>query len=104
VNRGEIWWLRGKVRCPALIVQADEFNESRIQTVICALINSDLRFALAPGNVLITAEQSGLPRDAAINVAQIVTMSRSSLVERAGALSDASVLRVDAGLRISLGV
>ena len=104
MSRGEIWWTRGPDRCPAVIVQAREFNESRIPTVICARISSDLRVALAPGNVLISRDESGLPRDAVINVAQLVTMDRSALVERARLLPDAVIRRVDSGLRISLGV
>jgi mRNA interferase MazF len=104
VTRGEIWWIRGSKRCPVLVVQAHDFNESRIQTVICALINSDLRFGSAPGNVLVSEAESGLPREAVINVAQLVTIPRASLAERAGMVSDVQMANVDDGLRISLGL
>ncbi len=104
VMRGEVWWTGGKDRCPVLIVQAREFNESRIQTVVCALINSDLRLASAPGNVLVSERECGLPREAVVNVAQLVTIPRAELAERAGIISEILMENVDDGLRISLGL
>jgi mRNA interferase MazF len=104
VGRGEIWWTRARDRCPVLIIQADDFNQSRIQSVICVLINSDLRFGAAPGNVMLTSQESGLPRDAVVNVAQVVTLQKSALAERCTLLCRETVECVEDGLRISMGL
>src|SRR5208283_2921903 len=55
-------------RRPALIIQANSFNSSRIQTIILAVISSNLRLGSLPGNVLITRRVSGLPNDSVVNV------------------------------------
>ncbi len=74
MKRGEVWWasLRDPVgsgpglRRPVLIVQANSFTESRIATVIVAVLTSNLAVAVAPGNVRIPKSESGLPQ-AAVN-------------------------------------
>ena len=43
-------------RRPVVIVQSDLFNESRINTVIVAILTSNLNLAAAPGNVMIERE------------------------------------------------
>jgi mRNA-degrading endonuclease toxin of MazEF toxin-antitoxin module len=69
-----------------LVVQADSFNRSRIQTAIAAVITSNLELADVPGNVLAPARSAGLPRDSVVNVSQLLTLDRSFLTERAGTL------------------
>lgn len=108
--RGEIWWanLRDPIasepgyRRPVLIIQDDTFNQSRISTVIVAVITSNIQLAEAPGNVLLTREASGLPKNSVVNVSQILTIDKSFLVERVGALSDYLQEEVDEGLRTIL--
>jgi len=110
VQRGEIWWAdlpepRGSepgYRRPVLVIQADSFNRSRIQTVIVAVITGNLALADAPGNLVLPARVSGLPRDSVVNVSQIYTLDRSFLTERAGTLTARSQSSVDAGLRAVL--
>jgi mRNA interferase MazF len=82
-----------------LVIQADSFNRSRIQTVIVAVITGNLELADAPGNVLLPARSSGLPRDSVVNVSQVLTLSRSFLVELVGTLPLRLQGSVDAGLR-----
>ena len=56
IERGEIWWAalsepRGSepgYSCPVLVVQSDDFNRSRISTVIAVVITSNIRLAEAP--------------------------------------------------------
>ena len=64
-----------------LIIQAGSFNRSRIQTVIVAVITGNLALAEAPGNVLVPAKSSGLPRSSVINVSQIITLDRDLLTQ-----------------------
>jgi mRNA interferase MazF len=110
VQRGEIWWAdlpeprrsEPGFRRPVLVIQADPFNRSRIQTVLVAVITSTLDLADAPGNVLIRSGVSGLPRDSVVNVSQIVTLDRRFLTEQVGTLPVRVQASVDAGLRLIL--
>ncbi len=107
INRGEIWWAdlpaprRSEPghRRPVLVVQADSFNLSRIQTAIVAAITSNLDVAKAPGNVLLPARSAGLTRDSVVNVSQLLTLDRSFLTEHAGTLPPRFQRFVDEGLR-----
>src|SRR5579872_2497009 len=107
IQRGEIWWAdlpeprrsEPGYRRPVLIVQADSFNVSRIQTAVVAVITSNLELADAPGNVLLPGRSSGLPRDSVVNVSQLLTVDRGSLTEHAGTLSSRLQWSVDEGLR-----
>lgn len=70
--------------------------------MIVLVITSNLRLADAPGNVLLPARISGLPRDSVINVSQILTLDRSFLSEHAGKISNNVLEAVEAGLRLVL--
>lgn len=108
--RGEIWWanLPAPVgsepgyRRPVLIIQSDTFNQSQINTIIVAVITSNMRLAEAPGNVMLGREVSGLPKDSVINVSQILTVDKTFLVERIATLPHSLQEEVDEGLRLVL--
>lgn len=91
-------------RRPVLIVQADSFNRSRIQTVLAVVLTSTLKLAEAPGNVLLSARSTGLPKDSVANVSQIITIDKSLLTEEIGQLEHRELLRVEAGLRLVLSL
>jgi len=110
IRRGEIWWAdlpeprrsEPGYRRPVLVIQADSFNRSRIQTAIVAAITGNLELADVPGNVLLPARSTGLPRDSVVNVSQLLTLDRSFLTEHAGTLPPRLRGFVDAGLRLVL--
>ena len=110
IRRGEVWWAElpepaasePGYRRPVLVVQSDDFNRSRIRTVIAAVLTANLGLARAPGNVPVAAEEAGLPRDSVVNVSQVVTLDKTFLAERAGSLGTRSMLAVDDGLRMAL--
>lgn len=110
MTRGEIWWVdlpdpRGSepgFRRPVLVIQANVFNRSRIQTVVVAVITSNLRLAEAPGNSLLPAAITGLPRDSVVNVSQLLTLDRSFLIEEIAKLPRHLLAEVDVGLRLVL--
>ena len=110
VHRGEVWWAdlaepRGSepgFRHPVLILQAESFNRSRLRTVIGVIVSSKTRLLDAPGNALLPAKESGLPRDSVANVTQFVTVDRDHLQERVGKASAATLARVEVGLRLVL--
>ena len=85
-----------------VIAQADSFNQSRIQTVIVAVITSNLRLADAPGNVLLRARETRLKRDSVANVSQLLTLDRSLLTIRVGRLPPAQLQQFADGLRLAL--
>src|SRR5437667_11203103 len=77
-------------RRPVVVVQGDAFNRSRIATVVCVPLTSNLRWADAPGNVLLAAMATGLPKDSVANVSQLVTLDKSFLTARIGNLANAN--------------
>ncbi len=90
IQRGEIWWAslpeptgsEPGYRRPVLVVQSDDFNRSRIATVIALVITSNTKLGQAPGNVYLPQKLTGLPRDSVANVPQIITVDKSLLTER----------------------
>ncbi len=110
--RGEIWWAdlpepQGSepgYRHPLLIVQNDAFNRSRLRTTIAVVLSTNVRLLDAPGNVLVPAKASGLPRDSIANVSQILTVDRAALTERVGRVSVSLIEQVAYGLRLALAL
>ena len=108
VQRREVWWAeldepRGSepgFRRPVLVIQSDAFNRSRIRTVLCVVLTSNTRLLDAPGNALLPASATGLPKDSVANVTQVVTLDEDYLAERAGRIPPKLMAHVDAGLRL----
>jgi mRNA interferase MazF len=90
-------------RRPVLVVQGDAFNRSRVATVVCVPLTSNLKWDEAPGNVRLPARSSGLSKDSVANVSQIVTLDRAILTERVGRISKKQLELVFAGLDVVLG-
>ena len=110
IAQGEVWWADlaepsgsepGFCR-PVVVVQGDAFNRSRIATVVCVALTSNLHWAEAPGNVLLDAKLTGLPKDSVANVSQLVTLDRTALTERVGALCARKLELVLLGIDIVL--
>jgi mRNA interferase MazF len=74
-------------RRPVVVVQGDSLNRSRVRTVVCVPLTSNLGWAEAPGNVILSARVTGLPKDSVANTSQIVTLDRELLTEEVGKLS-----------------
>jgi len=111
VAQGDVFWAdlpepAGSgpgLRRPVLIVQGDAFNRSRIATVVAVALTSNLRLAVAPGNVTLRARATGLPKDSVANVSQIVTVDRDFLTERTGHVSQSLLKTVLSGIDLVLG-
>ena len=111
IAQGEVWWAdlpdpTGSgpgFRRPVVVVQGDAFNRSRIATAVCVPLTSNLRWADAPGNVLLPARSARLPRDSVADVSQIVAIDRGLLSERVGKLATRQLLLILAGIDIVLG-
>jgi mRNA interferase MazF len=111
ISQGEIWWAdlpppTGSgpgFRRPVVVVQCDALNRSRIATVVCIPLTTNLKWAGAPGNVLFSARLTGLPEDSVANVSQIVTVDKALLGSRAGKLPRQKLALLLAGIDIVLG-
>lgn len=111
ISQGEIWWANlpdplgsgPGFRRPVLVVQGDSLNRSRLATAVCVPLTSNLRWAAAAGNTLLTADVTGLPRDSVANVSQVIALDRDLLDERTGKLPAPKLELVLAGIDVVLG-
>jgi mRNA interferase MazF len=112
VKRGEIWWTelsepRGSepgYRRPVVVIQSDDFNKSRIATVIAVVLTTNTRLAQAPGNVYLSCKKTGLANDSVANVSQVITIDKSFLTEKVGKLQPHIIKRIEEGLRLALAL
>ena len=110
MERGELWWAsfpepQGSepgYRRPVVVVQANSFNESEIQTVIVAAVTSNIRLGGAPGNVPLPRRDSGLPKDSVINVSQLYTIDKIYLTDLIGRLGLNRIKAMNEGLGMVL--
>ena len=111
IAQGDVWWAdlpeaRGSepgFRRPVVVVQGDGLNRSRIATVVCVALTSNLRWASAPGNVLLPPKETGLPKESVANVSQLVTLDKAGLTERTGKLPRPKLGLVLSGIDVVLG-
>lgn len=111
IAQGEVWWAdlgepAGSApgfRRPVVVVQSDSFNRSRVATVVCVPLTSNLRWTDAPGNVLLEDSITGLSKASVANVSQVTTLDRAQLTERVGALPGHKLDLVLYGIDIVLG-
>ena len=112
-KRGEIWWAdleepRGSesgYRRPVVIVQSNDFNKSKIRTVVVAVITSNMALAKAPGNISLGINKRiGLKKESVINVSQIITLDKTYLTEKIGALSTIQKQELAEGLKLILDI
>ncbi|MGQ0673158.1 MAG: type II toxin-antitoxin system PemK/MazF family toxin [Hyphomicrobium sp.] len=112
MKRGDVWWAslgapRGAepgFRRPAVIISANEFNDTPIRTVIVAYLTTNADRSADPGNVWLTARKTGLTQNSVLNVTQLATVDRRTLTEKVGHLPDNAIREIDDGLRLVLGV
>jgi mRNA interferase MazF len=111
INQGDVCWAdlaepRGSepgFRRPVIVVQGDSLNRSRIATVVCVVLTSNLKWSVAPGNVALSAAATGLPKDSVANVSQIVTVDRAALDQRVGRVARAKLALILQGIDVVLG-
>ncbi len=107
IRRGQVWWVdfgepRGSepaFRHPALVLQRDELNASRLATVVVCVLTSNKALAAAPGNTLLSKRFTGLPRDSVANASQIATVNKGDLHRLAGSVPNHLLRKVNSGLR-----
>jgi mRNA interferase MazF len=108
-RRGEIWLVdfspgRGNEQSglrPALIIQNDIGNRFSSTTIVAAITTSIRKF---PVTVILQGEDAGLAHPSMVNLSQILTLDKTRLIRRLGALSRSSLAEVNDALMISLGL
>ena len=112
MQRGDIYWVnfspsKGSEpvgRRPGLVIQADALNQSKLNTVVMLAITSTLKFGELPGNVAIRKGEANMPRSCVINVTQVKSVDKASLMDKIGTLSKAKMDEVNQGLELILGL
>ena len=108
IKQGDIFWIdldapevsEPGYRHPFVVIQNNIFNKSRIHTVVVCTITSNLKLANAPGNVILKKGEGGLPKDSVVNISQIITVDKGSLVEKAGTLPTAKINQIIDGVKL----
>lgn len=111
VSQGEVWWAdlpepTGSgpgFRRPVVVIQSDAFNRSRIATVVCIPLSTNLRWADVPGNVLLTSQVTNLPQDSVANASLVISIDKELLIDHVGKLTRAKLELILAGLDAVLG-
>jgi mRNA interferase MazF len=111
IGQGEVWWAdlaepigsAPGYRRPVIILQSDPLNRSKIATVVCVFLTGNLRWSIAPGNVLLTANQTELDHDSVANVSQLVTVDKRQLIERMGKVPKRQMESIFSGIELIMG-
>lgn len=111
ISQGDVWWADlpepigsgPGFRRPVVVIQSDAFNRSRIGTVVCIPLTTNMRWANVPGNVLLTSQLTNLPEDSVANASLVISMDKDLLIEHVGKLTRAKLELVLAGLDAVLG-
>lgn len=111
IAQRDVWWadLADPIgsapgyRRPVVVIQSDPLNRSQLATVVCVVLTSNLRWSIAPGNVLLGAKHTGLDRDCVANVSQLVTIDKRQLTERVGSIPKRQMGAILSGIDLILG-
>lgn len=111
ILQGEVWWAEipppsgsgPAFRRAVVVVQSDSLNRSRLATVVCVPLTSNVKWAGAPGNVLLDAGTTGLPKDSVANVSQVVAIDRAVLDEHVSRLPREKLDLILDGIEVVIG-
>jgi mRNA interferase MazF len=111
VTQGDVWWAdlpdpTGSgpgFRRPVVVVQGNALNRSRVATVVCVPLTSNMIWSSAPGNTLLATKVTKLPKDSVANASQIVTLDRTLLTDRVSRLPPKPLLQILQGIDVVLG-
>jgi mRNA interferase MazF len=102
IQKGSIYWVDNNQgsRLPALVIQNDILNASKLSTVSLVAITPTLKFGELPGNVMLDRGEANMPQRCVVNVSQIKTVDKASLGEKIGTLSPDRMAQIHDGLKL----
>jgi mRNA interferase MazF len=111
IEQAKVWWAdldeptgsEAGYRRSVVVVQGNALNRSRIGTVVCVPLTSNLKGANAPGKVLLPRHETGLAKDSVANVSLIVALGKQQLSERVRKLPPRLLQLILAGIDTVLG-
>lgn len=111
IKQGDVYWAelpnpRGSkpgYDRPVLVVQQTAINASDLRTVLCVPLTTNVRLAAAPGNILLPARQTGLPKTSVANVSQVITLDKQFLHTYVATVPDNVLGSVLDGIEFMLG-
>jgi len=112
MRRGELWWAdfglpfgsEPGYKRPVLVIQNDLFNKSKINTAIVIPLTTNLLLAEAPGNILVTKNESKLKKDSVLVISQIKAIDRERLIEKITAVDTDILKKVEDSIMFVLGI
>ena len=112
IKRGQVYWVdfgqpHGSGPAygrPAVVIQDNDFNETNLNTVIIAIITTNLRLVSMDGNVLLMPKTNGVSEPSVANVTQVYTVDKSDLVDLMGVVTKLELKQIDDGLRLVLSL
>jgi len=111
IRRGDIYWLdlgRGtgseqQGRRPVLVIQNDTGNQFSPNTIVAPLTTS-VPEKVYPFQVKCSPAESSLRETCLVDLAAIITVSKTRLRDRCGRSSVKKMLQVDEAIKVSLGL
>ncbi|MBO7637496.1 MAG: type II toxin-antitoxin system PemK/MazF family toxin [Treponema sp.] len=112
MTRGEIWWVdfglaygsMTQGRRPAIIVQNDNFNASRIMTTVVVPLTTNIILADYKDNLLLKKSVTKLSKDSVALIPQVGSVDKSCLIEKVSKLSPAKMLEISSALSDLLSI
>ena len=109
---GEIWWVdfgspfgsEPGFRRPSIIVQSDSFNQTSMHTTVVIPLTTNMRLADFPGNMELSAEETGLSKDSVAVTPQITVIDKSRLIERVSILPIYLMKECATNIKLLLGI
>jgi mRNA interferase MazF len=110
--RGELWWIDYGVpygsesgyKRPAIVMQNDLFNSSKINTTIVVPVTTNLLLADVPGNILLRKKDSKLNKDSVIIISQIGVIDKERLMEKISRINNEIMEKIEDNIMFILGI
>jgi len=101
-EQGDVYWVRFGLsedsgpsgKRPAVVIQNNLLNRSNIRTTVVALLTSNKKLAMVPGNILLKKGTANLPKASVVVVSQMATVDKERLLEKIGTLNNAILEQV----------
>ena len=100
MKRGEVWWAKVDKLRPVVLLSRNEAYDVRALVIVAPATTVVRGFSLE----IKLGRSEGLARDCVLNCDWLVTIAKTDLVERTGALSTAKLRKLDEALRFALAL